>query len=325
MIKEGSLLVATAAGFLPGAQSSLAELTEAAGEVRPKPKTTGSITMTHPTTSSTLKAPGATIYCERQGSGPVLLIIPGGPQDAGVFADLSRRLADRYTVVRYDPRGNSRSAFDGEPEELNLDVQGDDAAALIEAAGGGPAYVFGTSGGAQIGLNLAAHYPERVRALVAHEPPAIMMLDDPSEALAADRSLYDTYRREGVDAAMRKFFADNGLAGGAEQKGAPPQCAPTPEAAETFARVSGNFEYWLAHGLRPLSLYRPDIDALRKGQPHVVVGIGEESAGQPIQGMGTALADKLGTEPVAFPGDHMGFVLHAAAFAETLHLTFANE
>ena len=143
--------------------------------------------MTHPTKSSTLKVPGAKIYYEMQGSGPVLLIIPGGPQDAGVFADVSRHLADRYTVVAYDPRGNSRSTFDGEPEELALDVQADDAAALIEALGGGPAYVFGTSGGAQIGLNLAARYPERVRALVAHEPPTIMLLDDPSEALAADQ------------------------------------------------------------------------------------------------------------------------------------------
>ena len=34
----------------------------------------------------------------------------------------------------------------------------------------------------------------------------------PVEALAAAQELYDTYRREGVDAAMQKFFADNGLA-----------------------------------------------------------------------------------------------------------------
>ena len=79
--------------------------------------------MTHATTSSTLKVPGASIYYEKHGSGPVLLIIAGGPQDAGVFAEVSRHLADRYTVVAYDPRCNSRSTFDGKPEELSLDVQ----------------------------------------------------------------------------------------------------------------------------------------------------------------------------------------------------------
>ncbi|WP_245261304.1 alpha/beta hydrolase [Mesorhizobium sp. L103C131B0] len=256
--------------------------------------------------TSTLKVPGASLYYEMRGSGPVLLIIPGGPQDAGVFADVAGHLADRYTVVAYDPRGNSRSTFDGEPQEQDLDVHGDDAARLIEALGAGPAYVFGTSGGAQIGLNLAARHPGRVRALVAHEPPSMMLLDD------------------GVEAAMQKFFSENSLSEGPGQDEAgpqdgPPSFEPSPEEAETFARVSGNFEYWLAHGVMPLSLYRPDIEALR-GRP-VVVGIGEESVGQPIDGMGKALADRLGSKRAAFPGDHMGFAPYPDRFAETLHLT----
>lgn len=275
---------------------------------------------------STLKVPGATIYYEVRGAGPILLIIPGGPQDAGVFSGLSGALAGRYTVVTYDPRGNSRSRFDGDPEELDLDVQADDAALLIEAAGGGPAYVFGTSGGAQIGLSLAARHPERVRTLVAHEPPAIMLLDDPAEALAADQEIYDAYRRDGVDAAMGKFFAMNGLEeaaeqqpeGGSQQHEGPSLDMP-PEAAETFARVSGNFEYWLAHGMRPLSLYVPDVARLRHGKPRIVVALGEQSVGQPIYAMGMALTRKLASKPASFPGDHMGFDAHAEDFAETLH------
>lgn len=284
--------------------------------------------MTHK--SSTLKVPGASLYYETRGSGPVLLIIPGGPQDAGVFAHVAHHLADRYTVVAYDPRGNSRSTFDGEPQEQDLDVHGDDAARLIEAFGAGPAYVFGTSGGAQIGLNLAARHPSRVRALVAHEPPSMMLLDDPSPALAGMRDLHDTYRSHGVEAAMQKFFSENGLsegpdhdeAGPQEPLDGPPSFEPSPEEAETFARVSGNFEYWLAHGVMPLSLYRPDVEALR-GRP-VVVGIGEESIGQPIDGMGKALADRLGSKRAAFPGDHMGFAPYPDRFAETLHLALSG-
>ena len=87
------------------------------------------------TIAATLKVPGATLYYETWGAGPLLLVIPGGPQDAGVFSDIARNLADRYTVVPYDPRGNSRSAFDGEPTELSLDQQADDAAALIRHLG----------------------------------------------------------------------------------------------------------------------------------------------------------------------------------------------
>ncbi|TIU63569.1 MAG: hypothetical protein E5W25_24420, partial [Mesorhizobium sp.] len=72
--------------------------------------------------SSTLKVPGASLYYETPGSGPVLLIIPGGPQDAGVFAGLAGRLADRYTVVAYDPRGIV--AMDIEVLFLRLLVEG---------------------------------------------------------------------------------------------------------------------------------------------------------------------------------------------------------
>ncbi len=190
--------------------------------------------------------------------------------------------------------------------------------------GGGPAYVFGTSGAAQIGLNLAARYPKLVRAVVAHEPPSMMLLPDPSVAVADARDLHDIYRREGVDAAMQKFFSDNGLSDGQGQEEAPQEFAPTPEAAQTFARVSGNFEYWLAHGLMPLSLYRPDVGALREGKPRVVVGMGKQSAGQPIDSMGRALAEKLGTEPLLFPGDHVGYILNPDTFAETLHQAFAQ-
>ena len=273
--------------------------------------------------SSTLKVPGASIYYEAQGSGPLLLIIPGGPQDAGVFTDITGLMADRYTVVAFDPRGNSRSPFEGEATELKVEQQADDAAALIAALGGGPANVFGTSGGAQIGLDLAARYPQLVDTLVAHEPPTIMALPDPSQALVADRDLHETYLREGVDAAMGKFFAMAGL-DGEEGGDGPPEFDMPREAAETFARVSGNFEYWLAHGMLPLSLYEPKVEALRKGKPRIVIGLGEQSKGQPIHEMGTAVAGKLGVEPVAFPGDHMGFEAHAEQFVETLSKAFSG-
>src|SRR5712671_5180545 len=95
--------------------------------------------------SATVTAPGAKIYYEVRGSGPTLLLISGGPLDAGIYANLAQRLSDRYTVVTYDPRGNSRSTFDVAPVDTPMDVHGDDAARLIETLGGGPAYVFGSS------------------------------------------------------------------------------------------------------------------------------------------------------------------------------------
>ena len=71
-----------------------------------------------------------------------------------------------------------------------------------------------------------------------------------------------------------------------------------------------------------LSTYRPDIEALRRGQTRIEVAIGAGSAGQPIEAMGVALADQLGIKPTAFPGDHMGFESHVAEFAAAMDRAF---
>ncbi|MCD7059289.1 alpha/beta fold hydrolase [Pelagibacterium xiamenense] len=305
MTTSAFLLAALAAGLslVPQAGPAHAQQTPIQGETA----------MTQSPETGTLKVPGATLYYERWGQGPMLLVIPGGPQDAGVFAGLASALSDRYTVVAYDPRGNSRSSFDGAVQPLDLDTQADDAAALIDALGQGSAYVFGTSGGAQIGLNLAARYPGKVKALLAHEPPTTMLLDDPAEAIAFDQKVYETYKTEGVDAAMAMFF------GAADLSAAPPEFDMPPEAAETFARVAGNFEYWLAHGMLPLSLYRPDVETLKTSEVPVIVGIGAQSEGMPISEMSRALASALDVAPVTFPGDHTGFEQDPQTFAQTLH------
>src|SRR5215467_177864 len=59
------------------------------------------------TKTATLKVPGASLYYEVTGSGPVLLMISGAPADAGAFAAIAAQLADRYTVVTYDWRGDA--------------------------------------------------------------------------------------------------------------------------------------------------------------------------------------------------------------------------
>lgn len=273
-------------------------------------------------TSSTISVPGATLYYEVRGSGPTVLIIPGGPQDAGVFSGFANLLADRYKVVTYDPRGNSRSPVEDTSADQQVELHADDAAALLVAVGGEPAHVFGTSGGAQIGFDLTVRYPALVQSMIAHEPASTLMLDDPAEMIAADQELHDIYRREGVDAAMQKFFGDNDFGGdefGAKAEGGPPPFEMSPEDMETFERVSANFEYFLAHGLMPLSLYSPDVDTLKASSATMVVGLGAESVGQPIHEIGLATARKLGLEPVTFPGDHVGFEQHTEEFADLLH------
>ena len=57
---------------------------------------------TVPMKTATLNVPGASIYYEVRGAGPALLMMPGGPADAGAFRNIAGPLAAHYTVVTYD-------------------------------------------------------------------------------------------------------------------------------------------------------------------------------------------------------------------------------
>jgi pimeloyl-ACP methyl ester carboxylesterase len=266
--------------------------------------------------SSLLKLKGAQIYYEVQGSGPILLMIPGGPTDAGIFAALGTLLADKYTVVRYDPRGNSRSVLDGPPVDQSMDLHGDDAAQLLAVFGEEPAFVLGSSGGGQIGLNLAARYPERVQVLLAHEPPCMELVADVEAQRAFADDVVNTYRTQGVGPAMQKFMVGAGLAGNPPVHRAAP---PTPEAIEAFSRIQGNADYFLAHGFTPIRKYIPDVAALRANSTKIVVGVGAASLGTLPYRTAVALAERLGIVPVYFPGGHGGYNDDPSGFAEKLH------
>src|SRR5204863_7157627 len=154
-----------------------------------------------------VKVPGATLYVETRGRGPVLLLISGGPTDAGMFADLAARLAHRYTVVSYDQRGHSRSPLEGAPEDIPVSLHGDDAAAVLAAVGGTHAYGYGNSGGATIGLEVIARHPQAVGTFVAHEPPLMMLLPDADRWRSTVRHIDEPYRTAGVGPAMGRFGA----------------------------------------------------------------------------------------------------------------------
>jgi hypothetical protein len=54
--------------------------------------------------------------------------------------------------------------------------------------------------------------------------------------------------------------------------------------------------------------HKHDFDALRAASTRIVLAVGEES-GQMVAGRaGTAVAQRLGTAPVIFPGGHDGFL-----------------
>jgi pimeloyl-ACP methyl ester carboxylesterase len=255
------------------------------------------------------------LYHEVRGTGPVLLMIPGGAGEAAGYLRVAGELAARFTVVSYDRRGygHSRSADvvdDG--QRFATDVA--DALGLLDRFSDAPGYVFGSSSGAIIGLDLLARYPQRIAGLVAHEPPMVRLLPDADVYLRLFDGVFDIYRREGTEAAMRAFAAGVGL----DMPEPPPGRTLRPEAVAMLARVRDDQAYFLEHELRQYSALLPAEDALREWSSRLVLGVGRDSAGTLPYRPAGVLAERLGTKTVEFPGDHLGYISQPAEFAARL-------
>jgi pimeloyl-ACP methyl ester carboxylesterase len=269
----------------------------------------------------TLEAPGAVLHYDVRDNGgaghPVLLLI-GSPMGASGFAALAGQFADR-TVVTYDPRGTERSQrTDGEPPGSAPEEHAEDLRRLIQALDAGPADVFGSSGGAVNALALVARHPRLIRTLVAHEPPAAQELPDREAVLAACAGIRETYQRSGFGPEMATFIALVSHAGPIPP-GFPGQPAPDPAAFGLPAHDDGSRDDPLL-GLHMTACagHQHDFDALRAAPTRIVLGVGTQS-GQMMAGRAAvAVAERLGTTPVTFPGGHDGFLSDPGAFAAVL-------
>ncbi|GAA0364823.1 alpha/beta hydrolase [Actinoallomurus spadix] len=266
--------------------------------------------------TATSAVPGATLYYEIRGAGPLLLVLQGGDGDAGRNADLVRRLADDYTVVTYDRRGLSRSRLDDPEAPVTLETHADDAHRLLAELTDRPALLFGSSFGALAGLMLARRHPEQVDTLVAHDPATARLLDDAGVARITGElaDLDEIYRRDGVLAALKRLgeivaadFTDR----------EPDAGLPEPPDAQRLA----NLEFFFSRDVTAMveaPFYPADATALKESPVRVVTAAGRASRRIWNYDCAQALAALLGTEIVEFPGGHT-LSTHPKAFAARLH------
>lgn len=267
-------------------------------------------TTTTQMTTHTLDAPGATLTYDirhNEASSEPILVLIGFPMAAAGFGTLSKHFTDR-TVVTYDPRGSERSVKSDPTSLASPDDHADDVHRLIQAIGGGPVDLFATSGGAVNALALVSKHPEDVRTLVAHEPPVASILDDREYALAACRTVYETYQRSGWGAGMARFIPLVSHRGPftADVAG---QRAPDPALFGMPTEDDGSrTDPLLNESVITSTHYEPDFEALRAASTQIVVAAGENSAGELANRGAVAVAERLGVEPVIFPSDHSGFL-----------------
>ena len=237
---------------------------------------------------------GAEIYCERRGNGPpLLLLIHGAMEDAGFYSSAADILAEKFTVVSYDRRCNSRSSGNRNVD-MTVAQQARDAASIIKAMGVDKAIVVGRSGGAVIGLELAATRPELIDFLIVHEAPVIELLPEPK----AQRwrtfvdEIYVKNQREGSQAAQTEFMASL------------INVPDTPYPPDLNERLSANVDFFFKHEFKAFYKYQPNIESIRNHNVKMVTATGRDSDDAYYLQATKALAAKLGCENVEFPGHH---------------------
>lgn len=137
-------------------------------------------------------SPLASLYFERDGSGPPLILIPGAGMDLRMWADVVPLLADQYEVIRYDPRGVGRSDWVEGPFDHPTDLK-----TLLDDLGLDRAHLVGLGEGGRIALDMALAHPERVRSLCLASP-----LVSGHDADTADGAELRRTRRSAIPARM---------------------------------------------------------------------------------------------------------------------------
>jgi len=242
-----------------------------------------------------IEVSGVRLYYEMYGGGPLVLFISGTTSDAGQFERVARLLADEFTVVTYDRRGNSRSSsFPAGRNETSMDEQADDAAGLIRALDLGPAAVFGTSGGAVILLNLLLRHPEVLRGAMVHEPSLVPVVSNAEEVAAMIKLITeDSSVKAHPRGTMELFLRQNIGAANFENL--------VPELRE---RMLGNAEVTFFIELAAFSSYVPDAKALADVEVPVQVVAGADSRGAYYYEAAEWAAKQLGTKLQEIPGAH---------------------
>ncbi len=138
-----------------------------------------------------------------------IILLHGTLSTAAQLDRLAAALAEPgdVTVHALDRRGSGSSRL-GTPRPLDMATHVDDLVAYLDARGIGRADLVGVSFGGVLALETAARRPDRVRSVVAYEPPYGLLADDAGIAwfqrVAADTA--DAHADRGPAAAAETFL-----------------------------------------------------------------------------------------------------------------------
>ncbi|MEU7989533.1 alpha/beta hydrolase [Streptosporangium canum] len=262
--------------------------------------------------TATLPVPGAELYYEVRGHGPVLLISQSGEGDARRTDELVQRLEDEFTVVTYDRRGLSRSTIHDPSRPVTMATHADDAHRLLAAVTSAPAHMLGCSMGAVIGLHLAVEHPGQLDTLIAHEPvaPWLLAASDRAAHLRELEHCQQVFRAEGWQAALAPMARTLGI------NPAGQDVEPGVRLPSITAERAANFGYFLGHDFTAVREDRLDVAALRRSTVRTIPAAGHTTPPHVFDRKCAAeLARLLATDVAVFAGGHNGNMTHPGAYA----------
>ncbi|MGY0498171.1 alpha/beta fold hydrolase [Nocardia sp. FBN12] len=264
----------------------------------------------HTLVPPTRHAPGARLYYETRGTGPLLALL-GTPLGTDAYAELAELLATERTVLTYDPRGTHRSTSESDAYDDTPELRASDLSHLLAAVTDEPVDLFGSSGGALTGIALVTASPGRVRTLVAHEPPVITALPDAAEIRTRIDEVVTAFHTAGAPAAWAQFLSVTGMPTSSDGDDDTPDSRPDENA-------DPDGDYFLTRMLPHTPRYYPDLPALRAADTRVLFGVGADSGDQLPRRATTALATRLHHRVTEFPGGHLGYLTHPSEFSALL-------
>ena len=243
-----------------------------------------------------LEKSDVSLYYEIRGEGEALVLIHGMIVDAGLYETAAQILANKYKVVTFDRRGNSRSTLKGFPApEFSMDAQAEDIKDLMEAAGVEEAYVAGASAGAVIGHYFLQKYPEKVKHLIMYEPSmlGLMISKDPETA-----EWYET-----LNGFVQKGKINNALLRFAQSIGEADDRSPV-KSQEAVVRELDNVEFAFKNEMPGAARYIPDLDSFKQYSDRITIAAGERSRGNRYEKQAIFLGSLMGKKPLYYPGGH---------------------
>jgi pimeloyl-ACP methyl ester carboxylesterase len=231
---------------------------------------------------------------------PLVALIHGAMDRSTGMLRLSRRLDERFRVLRYDRRGYGRSVAPAGADAGSF-AMGDQVADLVALLAGRRALLVGHSYGGNVALATAMHHPDLVAGVAAYETPLSWEPWWPGTTAGAAARATEGTPGDAAERFMRRLIGDE-------------RWESLPDKTRQTRRAEGAA---MVHELRDLQANPPWDD--RRIHCPLVFGYGSD--GQPHHADGMAHLHRVfpGSQLVVVDGArHDGPTSHSKSFAEAI-------